>query len=453
VLLLLVAFAPETRAAGAQPGSQEPLSPTAVEIDAAALAEVSALLAPPADRDAPEPAATVEKLCGLGARAAPVLVGMLAGEIEAPLVLPGTTPGAEERPVHPLALEQRPQVLREALACLPPSAVLEHLATRLESGLDWQTRLWIADLLGRLEDPEACVLLVDLVEGFEAVELRRRYVQETLERALVAHLVRAPETLDVVWESGFDAPAERLGLYARAIGATRTSHGIDLLADWLDMRPEADVELLTQIGRSLGAGGLAVPPATLDAVRSKLQAQEPEVRRSAIIAAGRLRDEAAFEDLVRMLADQPELVSASARWSLKAIAGMDLGADGQAWLDWRQRELAWLEEQGPAVLEDLQSKVPGVVLAAVTEALRHPLHRHVVADALGPLLAHPDPAVARGVCVAIARLQSSHSVPWLLAALKQADPELSSHAAQALHLLTGLDLPAEHDAWSRALSG
>ena len=209
----------------------------------------------------------------------------------------------------------------------------------------------------------------------------------------------------------------------------------------------------TQIGRALGAGGLAVPPSTLAAVRSKILADEPDVRRSAIVAAGRLRDEAAFEDLVRMLVDQPQLVSASARWSLHAISGVDLGAEGQAWLDWRERELTWLSEQAPALLEDLQSQVPGVVLAAVSEALRHPLHRHVVADALGPLIAHADPGVARSVCVAIARLDSSHSVPWLLAALQQPDPELQGHAAKALRRLTGLDLPPDHEAWSRALSG
>jgi HEAT repeat protein len=378
-----------------------------------------------------------------------VLVGLLAGEIEPPVTVPGT----EDGPVHPLALEQRTPVLRETLACLPANAVLEHLSTRLESNPETQVRLLIAELLGGIEDPDACQLLISLIEGLEPLELRRRYVQETLEGALAAHLLRAPDAIDLVWQSGFDAPAERLGIFARAVGATRTAHGVDLLADWLDTHPDADAELLTQIGRALGAGGLAVPPSTLAAVRSKILAEEPDVRRSAIIAAGRLRDEAAFEDLVRMLTDQPQLVSASARWSLHAISGVDLGAEGQAWLDWRERELIWLSEQAPALLEDLQSQTPGVILAAVSEVLRHPLHRHVVADALGPLIAHADPGVARSVCVAIARLDSSHSVPWLLAALQQSDPELQSHAAQALRRLTGLDLPPDHDAWSRALSG
>ena len=220
MLLLLAAIAGETRAAGAQQGSQEPLPPAAaVAVDAGMLATVAAILSPPADADAPEPAAMVEKLCNLGPPAVPVLVGMLAGEIEAPVAVPGT----DDRPVHPLALEQRTPVLQETLACLPANAVLEHLTTRLESSPETQVRLLIADLLGGVEDPEACKLLVSLIEDLDPLELRRRYVQETLESALAAHLVRTPDALDFVWQSGFDAPAERLGIFARAIGGTRTS--------------------------------------------------------------------------------------------------------------------------------------------------------------------------------------------------------------------------------------
>jgi HEAT repeat protein len=105
------------------------------------------------------------------------------------------------------------------------------------------------------------------------------------------------------------------------------------------------------------------------------------------------------------------------------------------------------------LLEELQSEVPGVVLAAVTESLRHPLHRHLVADSIGPLLVHPDPSVARATCVAIGRLGSNRAVPWLLAALRQHDPELREYAAAALRRLTGLDLPPQHARWSRALAG
>jgi HEAT repeat protein len=435
--------------AGGEDPPSTPPADTAPAVDAGALGAVARVLAPPADGPAPDAAAMAAAICELGSPAVPVLVGLLAGEVELAESVPGTADGA----VHPAALEQRAAVLRAALECLPSGAVLAHLGSRLQHGPQAGTRLWIAGLLGGIDDPRACEQLLELIEGLDALALRPRHAQETLAGALAAHLVRQPEALDDVWPSGPGVPPERLVVFARALGAVRSTRGIDLLASWIGLQPEADGELLEQLGRVAGEGGLAVTPEALAAVRSRLGAGEPDVRRSAIVAAGRLRDEEAFEELAGMLADPSELVASNARWSLQEICGVDLGTEGQAWLDWRERERAWLAEQAPALLEDLSSDVPGVVLAAVAEALRHPFHRHALAEALGPLCIHPDPWVARGVCAAIPRLESARSVPWLLAALRQPDPELQGHAAKALQRLTGLELLPEHDVWAAALSG
>jgi len=145
-------------------------------------------------------------------------------------------------------------------------------------------------------------------------------------------------------------------------------------------------------------------------------------------------------------------VTSSARWSLTRICGVDLGDQPQAWKDWRDRENAWWSERAPALIDSLHADQVGIVLQSMAELQRRPLHRHAVADVFGPMLAHHEQNVARAACTAIARLESSRAVPWLLEALSRPDPELRRIAGESLVRLTGLDLPPDPLAWAKLLA-
>jgi HEAT repeat protein len=421
--------------------------PAVVQVDNSAFRAIEAILTPPATGAKPQPEKMAAAIAALGQPGLTVVVAMLAGDVAASPYVQDSL----DEPVHPLALEQRTEILTRALAGFPRGMVLEHLAERLQGEPNMDLRLMVAGWLGELDDPRAFAMLLELVGGIEPIHLMRSYVQGSLEGALSAHLARRSSALAELAAAARDADPAKLAIFARAIGATHSSRGIEQLIDWLGRDLESDVVLLNQIGRVAGEGGLAVSDASEDLVRRQLLSEDPQVRRSALVAIGRLRDEQAFEDLLVVLGEEP-LSANSALWSLKRICGVDFGRDAEAWKAWREREKQWWTERGPQLVASLHSEQPGVVLGAVSELLTHPLHRHEAAEALGPLVVHTDPHIARGVCVAIARLESSRAVPWLVDALMNPDPELRRLAGEALRSLTGLDLPAEHLVWSRILA-
>lgn len=429
------------------PATERP-QPSAVQLDAEALAAVERVLTPPASEEEVDPQAMAKAIVALGAPAIPVVVSLLAGEVEASAVLPGTL----DQPVHPRALEARSEVLRAALAGLPRGAVLAHVGQRLgaEPGLDLS--LMLAGILGDIPDDRAFELLLQISEGIEPIHLMRSYVQSSLEPALANHLVREPRLLADLDRRAFRVDAAALALFARAVGRTHSARAVEVLAGWVGRDPASDAIVLTQLGRVAGDGGLAASASALGIVRRNAASSDQQVQRAALVALGRLRDPEAFEILVGLLETGSSLASSSARWSLTRICDVDVGASAQPWREWRERETTWWEAQAPTHIEALHSEEPGVVMQAVAELLRHPLQRDQVAEALGPLLGHSDERIARAAAAAIARLDSARAVPWLLEALSRPDPELRRLAASGLGRLTGLVLPPDPLLWSKVLA-
>jgi hypothetical protein len=153
-----------------------------------------------------------------------------------------------------------------------------------------------------------------------------------------------------------------------------------------------------------------------------------------------------------MLASGEPLVATPARAALRAIAGADLGQDPEAWLAWREREFEWADAHVERVFEELLADDPGRVSAAIGELTRHPFFRHDAAAAIAAVVDREDPAIARVACTALVSLRSTRAIPWLVAALDVADEERAELLRSTLRDLTGLDLPAEAEAWRRALA-
>jgi HEAT repeat protein len=443
-LAVVIALACPLRAAPQSDGRE----PSAAHVDGATFAAIERILTPPATAKRADPQALSAAIVQLGVPAIPVLVALLAGEVDAAWFVQGTL----EEPVQPLVLERRSEIQRAALAGLPAAEVLAHVEERLAAGPEMDVRLMLAGVLGRIPRREAFEVLLSLVDGIEPIHLRRSYVQGSVEGPISDHLRGDPGLLKQLDSRAFRADAALLGVYARSVGAVHSARGVELLAGWVGRDSEADAVILSQLGRAAGEGGLAISPEALAVVRRSAVSTDLQVQRAALVALGRLRDGDSFETLVRILEEGASLAATSAQWSLVRLCDVDLGLQAQAWKDWRERETTWWNERAPELIDALHGEQSGVVLQAVAQLVRHPLHRHAVADVLGPMLAHTDEHVARAVCAALASLESSRAVPWLVEALSRPDAELRRLAGAGLTRLTGLALPPDPLVWSKVLA-
>lgn len=74
-----------------------------------------------------------------------------------------------------------------------------------------------------------------------------------------------------------------------------------------------------------------------------------------------------------------------------------------------------------------------------------------MAEALGPLLWHDDMNLVQAVCPALEQLGSQRAVPFLVERLADRPDQATQAVRVTLRSLTGLDLPAEQEAWHAAL--
>lgn len=430
---------------------QDPPPPatTSAELDAALAAAVVAVLTPPASGEAPDPAAMAQAIVKLGTPAIPAVVAALSGELDVPIELPD---GSGE-PVHPAALAARDEVLGTALRAFEPRAVVEHLAARSQGDAPMDFKLFAAGLLGELDDAGALPALLAITSSIEPIHLRRTYVQQSLEGGIASQLERRTDSLAQLERAAKDAGPELTCVLARSVARVRSARCLQFLLRQLGHHAEADPVILVAIGKSAGDGGLAVDPADLAELRDLLTSPEPATQRAAAATIGRLRDEESFDTLAALMGGRELLVAAAAHWSLTQLTGKDLGDDPRVWLDWKAAEDAWWQESGPGLIANLRSDDPAAVHEAIGVLVQHPLVRHEVSDALGPILLQADPDLAIVACSALARLGSARSLDWLVSALSSDDRPLRMQALTALEHLTGLDLPADPLAWGRVVKG
>jgi hypothetical protein len=416
-----------------------------VELDAALVARVQSVLTPPASAAAPSPAAMASELVALGDGALPVVVAVLAGEVE----IPETVRDSLD-PVHPAAVAARSDVLRAALVRLDQGELVQHLALRAsgDAPLDW--KLFALGLLGRVDQQQAPRVTLDIVASIQPIHLLRSYVLESVELALAAQIERRPDTLGLMEVAAREAGPELCCAMARSAARVRSAHSAEFLAQLLGNHSEADPVILGALGE-LADGGLAVESEALGHLRELLASEDLDTQRATAVVLGRLRDEGSLEALSGLLVDQDPRVSSAARWSLRLLVGTDLGAEPGPWQAWMERERLWWTDKAAPLLEALRSDQPGEVLDAIRELMQHPILRNDVSEALGPLFVHPDRGVAIAAIDAVARLGSSRALTWLAAALASEDERVRETAHGTLCQLTGLQLPPDSVQWAKAL--
>lgn len=415
------------------------------ELDQALLVRVQAVLTPPAGAAAPSPAKMTAELVSLGDGALPVVVALLAGEIDVP-----ETARDSFDPVHPAAVAARGDVLRATLARLDQRQLAEHLASRCggDAPLDW--KLFALGLLAQADSDEAPRAALEIATSIEPIHLMRSYVLESVELALAAQIERRPAALGLLVHAAESAGPELCCALARSAGRVRSGPCIEFLAELLGRHEASDPVVLGALGE-LAESGLVVEGEALGHLRALLASDSLETQRAAAVVLGRLRDEESLGALTDLLVDQDPRLSSAARWSLRLLVGVDLGPTPEPWLAWLERERAWWTDQAPLVLETLRSDQPGKVHEAIRALTQHPILRHGICDALGPLLVHPDRSVALAACEAMENLQSARALSWLAAAQSSEDERVREAAHGTLCRLTGLQIPADAGLWDQAL--
>jgi HEAT repeat protein len=378
--------------------------------------------------------AATRALAALGPEAAPEILGLCSGtRADAGLL----APGERELLLAPLRAWPREVAVRALLAAVPP-----------EAGLD--ERLTALALLGEVGGQRAIAALDALVRPLPDEARVHPRLSEELERALTQVLARdvaASAELEQRIQRG-ELAHEILQPAAVALGRTGRGRGLGALERLLGRTPELDAAVLRALGELRPFDD---PRARLQAgrtLRRRLTAPDPELRRQAAFALGRLRDGEAVPELLALLDDSERRVQRAAAQALGQIARLDPTAlDTAGWQRWFEGELTWLESEGDAQRLELAADEPARVVAALRVLASHPLHAHALAEEVQALLPHEEALVAEAACAALVRLDDVTAFEPLLETLADGRAPVRASALAALRALTGADLGPAPSAW------
>ncbi|MBK7643858.1 MAG: HEAT repeat domain-containing protein [Planctomycetes bacterium] len=376
----------------------------------------------------------VQELVGVGARAAPLYVGLLCGTIpptdwEASGL---TRAEAENERAGEAAL------LSAALLQLPADSVT--LALQLQCGGRSELPLRLVGLhllaeVGRGRGVFPCWL--ELAGGIEELHLQRAYVRAQLEEALSCGLARSPESFEALAKSTRTLERRLLPAVVNACAQAAQRQGMDVLWNLRGRDRELDLALLERLPE-LGAASLgALDELQLAWLGSFLADEDPLVRSNALLAFGRVCDPTHAQALCDALADPDGRVVQAALWALKRVSGGQLFVERADWESWLRSEVAWSDAERPLEMQALESPDPARVVEALRELTRHPLYRHESAGAVSRLLVHEDPALLCAACAALEQLGSMAGTQGLDSLLNSADAQVIAAAQRAQRTLTG----------------
>jgi HEAT repeat protein len=223
-----------------------------------------------------------------------------------------------------------------------------------------------------------------------------------------------------------------------------------VLGGLLGWNSSLDVSLLQQIARLAALGETASDPTLCGVVRGFLRSDEPGLACEAAIACGRLEDFDAADELVDLLESDERSVREASAWALGRLTGLAYQDDTQRWRAWLASEQAWLENEAPALIADLEHTDASRAIRCLGELSRRRYRRDELGAAMCVALDDERPEVRKLACTALARLGSKAVVPELIASLDDEDDEVTAAALAALRSITGMDLPAVSQVWKAA---
>jgi len=280
----------------------------------------------------------------------------------------------------------------------------------------------VAAVLTAAEDPRLGYGLPDLVSAIP------EWPDPRVDAFLLAHLrdfeieVRPPQ----------DGPPKKREInrkVAVALAKRGNDAGIQRLLEMLEQEQQAKISGQTVV--ALGeVGDERAVPALTSLLGADPRRMDSHVLRKIVEALVKIRDERAIQPLINFVrvAGHWELVDVVARWDHPAIRAMLLAALNEKQYKPMCAAALALHKQGVRQGVDRLLAVLGDEIAAGCSRW-HRFERYMLYRALGDM---NDPRV----------------IPALIAAVA-ADRHARGEAALALRKITGVDLPADADAWQR----
>ena len=338
---------------------------------------------------------------------------------------------ALEDPAQPLGA-QLGRSLLAALADLP-----EFVLDRRQSGeregrqlaLELSLALSVLEGFGGAGDLDQVIRLGLPEEREQALDL---HLVGDVESCLAALLQRDSEAFGVLGR-GFTALDPRAKpVVLRAVGRVDDPRAVTFLSDRLGLDVQLDPLVLAQLGRAAARAGVDVDERARTFVLMGLRSADTQLRGEACLVAGHLEDSEAVPDLIDLLEDPEQGVSANAYWALRRCTRRYLDPDVDRWRRWYADELAWWTSEADDCLRDLHSSDPGRVSLALRELATHRLHRHELARELLPLLGETEEVLLLQVCGALQALGSRVSRPALRGLLEHPSGAVRARVELAL---------------------
>ncbi|HEX8688474.1 MAG TPA: HEAT repeat domain-containing protein, partial [Pyrinomonadaceae bacterium] len=351
----------------------------------------------------------------------------------------------------------------DALARIGDAGVAPRVVPLLEDEL---LREAAADVLGRLGDEEAVAPLAALLNSPEGparvvaqslAALHDRYEKQYGEGAYIADLSRAAinptgarNLLDALNDSGPEG-LRPLALVVGGLEGAAVERALTRLLGHADARGEV-IEALVRHGSRV-----------TDLLIEQLGSEDLEIRKSAVVALGRIGDARAAPALIEVLGADEELLipAADALAKIGDLRAFDalLALVGDSHAGVRQAAVGALNSLGPPampgrVLPLLEDADPNVRESAVKIAgyFGYP----ECADLLLERCRDEDERVRRAAVEHLPFLEDERATPALVRALRQETPRVRAAAAGALALAEGPEVSAAllealgvEDSWVR----
>ena len=388
----------------------------------------------------------VRRLTALGPGAAPTLFRLVTGEAIEELL------GESEAQAWLCPPENVGALALESLANLPEEPVRACLRAHASERPDRSVRVAALNVLGRQASSGGLALFFELLAE-SGDELEMRAVRAPASAALASILRADAQAARALEGRLLAAPVPEQRLACEALAASGRAESCALLTKLIGRDAELDLAVLEALAQLTERYPWRTKEETLALLRATLEHGDARVRAAGARALGRVRDAKAAPTLIARLGDaDPEVVGA-AQWALRESTGQTRPAAREQWDAWLEAERTWWRDEGKTHVANLAAGDTTRLSQTLRDALKHPLARQPVVDALLATIADLGPDAKVMACATLAELRALDAVPGLVELLFENDARVHAAAWNALRALTGEDLPAEPRLWEEYAFG
>ncbi len=347
-----------------------------------------------------------------------------------------------------LSVPQR-RLLLEALASNREGAI-EAIESRLKTHGSMDDRIagvYVYGVAGQARDLPRVLELALLDDEPEPAPA----LLEALQFAFTETLVRHPDAFTSLGFMIGNVRPELRQTLIFAVGATRDSRGLEVLAEILPFHPEL-VDVAIAQARLLGRSGDPDVNARFAAeIGPLLDGERVELACAVAHALGELAVCEAVPQLIELLESQSLPLREGALWALRRMSRHNYSASPKLWQLWFESEEKWWKERSPKEFDRLGHGTFTQRLRALQTLADRSLHRDEIAESVAFALEQHDPAVRTRACQALGQLGSPAGSLALAWALADREPAVRAAARAALAEIHAVEIPDEPEACMRLL--